>query len=109
MPVPRPDLRIDPTTPPAVVAALDRAVDRLATVLTLLDADARRIRPWLGDPVSAEAAARYAGHAADAAGAAIERIRTLRSEIVRARDAVDRSGRDYAGTEAGIVRSWTRS
>ncbi|BBG04483.1 MULTISPECIES: DUF2046 domain-containing protein [Pseudonocardia] len=107
MPVSHPDLRIDPTTPTAVVAALDRAADRLATALDLLDADARRIQPWLGDPVSADAAARYATHSADGPGAAIERIRALRTELVRARDAVARSGRDYTGTEAAIVRSWT--
>lgn len=107
MPVPRPDLRIDPTAPAAVVAALDRATDRLSTALDLLDADARRVRPWLGDPVSAQAATRYTGHAADGADAAIERIRALRTELVHARDAVARSGRGYAGTEAAIVRSWT--
>ncbi|MEV1291313.1 PE domain-containing protein [Pseudonocardia sp. NPDC049635] len=103
MPAPRPDLRIDPSTPPTVVAALDRAADRLATVLDRLDADARRVRPWLGDPVSAQAAARYAGHAADGADAAIERIRALRTELVRARDAVARSGRAYTATEAAVA------
>lgn len=106
MPEPRPDLHVTLTGPAGVAAALDRAAARLATTLRTLDADARRIRPWLGDPVSAGAAARYAAHAADGPDAAIERLRALHAELSRARDAVLDAGRGYDGTEDAISRSW---
>lgn len=106
MPADHPDLRVDPSVPPGAAAALDRAAGRLAAALRGLDADARRVEPWLGDPVSAEAAARYAAHAADGPGAAIERVRALHAELLRAREALATSGRTYAVTEDAVARSW---
>ncbi|ANY07530.1 PE domain-containing protein [Pseudonocardia sp. HH130630-07] len=107
MPEPRPDLQIAADAPSRTAQALDRAAERLAGALRALDADARRVEPWLGDPVSAEAAARYAGHAAEGPDAAIERLRGLHTELVRAREAVAASGRDYVTTEDAITRSWS--
>ncbi|MFP5069645.1 PE domain-containing protein [Pseudonocardia nantongensis] len=106
MPADRSDLRVDPSVPAGLAAALDRAAGRLASALRGLDADAGRIEPWLGDPVSADAAARYAAHAADGPGAAIEQLRALHAELVRARDTLDASGRGYAVTEDAVARSW---
>lgn len=107
MPPDHPDLRVDPSVPPGLAGTLDRAAARLEAALRGLDADARRVEPWLGDPVSAESAARYAAHAADGPDAAIERVRALHAELVRARDALAASGRAYTGTEDAVARSWT--
>ena len=106
MPAPRPDLQVSPTGPSGAAAVLDRAASRLAATLRTLDADARRVRPWLGDPVSAHAADRYAVHAAEGADAAIDRVRALHAELIRARDAITSSDRGYASTEDAITRSW---
>lgn len=106
MPADRPDLRVAPSVPAGSAAALDRAAGRLASALRGLDADARHVAPWLGDPVSAQTAARYVAHAATGPHPAIERVRALHTELLRARDALDASGRDYAGTEHAVARSW---
>ncbi|MEJ8281543.1 hypothetical protein [Pseudonocardia spirodelae] len=105
MPDTHPDLRVDPSAPPGAAGALDRAATRLAAALRTLDADARRVEPWLGDPASAEAAARYAAHAADGPDAAIERLRALHAELLRARDAAGAAGRAYRGTEESVTAS----
>ncbi len=100
MPDISPDLRVDPAAPAGAAEALDRAASRLAVALRTLDADARRVEPWLGDPASAEAAARYAVHAADGPDAAIGRLRTVHAELLlRARDAAAATGRAYTRTE----------
>lgn len=106
MPADRPDLRVEPSVPTGAAEVLDRSAARLAAALRTLDADARRVEPWLGDPVSAEAAARYATHAADGPAPAIERVRALHAELVRTRDALATSGRAYAGTEDAVTRAW---
>lgn len=106
MPAERPDLRVDPSVPPGAAEVLDRAAARLATAVRGLDADARRVEPWLGDPVSADAAARYAAHAADGPAPAIERIRALQAELTRVRDALASSGRLYDGVEDDVTRAW---
>ena len=106
MPVPRPDMQVSPTGPSGAAVVLDRAVARLTATLRTLDADARRVRPWLGDPVSAHAADRYSRHAAEGPDAAIDRVRALHTELIRARDAITSSDRGYASTEDAITRSW---
>ncbi|MEU8491230.1 hypothetical protein [Pseudonocardia alni] len=103
-----PDLRVDPAAPAGAAEALDRAASRLADALRTLDADARRVEPWLGDPASAEAAARYAVHAADGPDAAIGRRRTLHAELLRARDAAGAIGRAYTRTEESTTDAVNR-
>ncbi len=103
MPDIHPDLRVDPAAPAGAAEALDRAAARLAGALRTLDADARRVEPWLGDPASAGAAARYAVHAADGPDAAIGRLRALHAELLRARDAAAATGRAYTRAEASAT------
>ncbi|MDQ4115832.1 MAG: hypothetical protein M3235_02600, partial [Actinomycetota bacterium] len=66
-----PDLRLDPHELPRLRSAVHDALERITTSLRALEADARLPRPWLGDPVSARAAADYARVSTDGPDASV--------------------------------------
>jgi hypothetical protein len=103
---PSPDLRLDPHEMPRLRSAVDAALERVDASLRTLEADARLPRPWLGDPVSARAAADYARGSTDGPSASVTALRAYRDELVRVRDGMDRTGRAYAGTDDAVASSF---
>lgn len=101
-----PDLRLDPHELPRLRSAVDRALERVTASLRTLEADARLPRPWLGDPVSARAAADYARGSTDGPDASVAALRAYRDELVRVRDAMAETGRTYTGTEDAAASSF---
>ncbi|TCK20478.1 WXG100 family type VII secretion target [Pseudonocardia endophytica] len=103
---PAPDLRVDPHELPRLRSAVDAALERVDASLRTLESNARLPRPWLGDPVSARAAADYARGSTDGPSAAVAALRAYRDELVRVRDSMGASGRTYAGTEDAVASSF---
>lgn len=101
-----PDLRLDPHEPPRLRSAVDDALEQVTASLRTLEADARLPRPWLGDPVSARAAADYAQGSTDGPSASVAALRAYRDELVRVRDAMAETGRAYAGSEDAVASSF---
>lgn len=101
-----PDLRLDPHELPRLRSAVDRALERVTASLRTLEADARLPRPWLGDPVSARAAGRYARGSTDGPDASVAALRSYRDELVRVRDAMAGTGTAYAGAEDVVASSF---
>ncbi len=101
-----PDLRLDRRELPLLRSAVDDALARVTASLRTLEAQARLPRPWLGDPVSARAAADYARGATEGPAASVAALRAYRDELVRVRDAMAQTGRAYAGTEDVVASSF---
>jgi len=101
-----PDLRLDPSELPRLRSAVDDALERVTASLRTLEADARLPRPWLGDPVSARAAADYARGSTDGPDASLVALRAYRDELVRVRDAMSGTDRAYTGTEDTVASSF---
>lgn len=100
------DLRLDPRELPRLRSAVDAALERVSASLRALEADARLPRPWLGDPVSARAAADYARRSTDGPDASLTALRAYRDELVRVRDAMAGTDRGYAGTEDAVASAF---
>lgn len=101
-----PDLRLAPQELPRLRSAVDDALERVSASLRTLEADARLPRPWLGDPVSARAAADYARASTDGPDAALAALRAYRDELLRVRDAMSGSERSYTGAEDTVAASF---
>ena len=104
-----PDLRLDPHEPLRMRSAVDQALEQVTASLRALDADARLPRPWLGDPVSARAAADYARGSTDGPDASVPALRAYRDELALIRDAMAGTGRAYSGAEDAVAVSFGSS
>ncbi|OLT00076.1 hypothetical protein BJF90_07185 [Pseudonocardia sp. CNS-004] len=101
-------LRIDPSAIPAVRAAFDDSIIELRPHLRRLRQEAYIPEPWLGDPVSAEAATAYNASVMDAADGPYAAMVALEAELLRIRDSLQVMEDHYRLTEGENAALWGR-
>jgi hypothetical protein len=101
-------LRIEPSTIPAVRAAFDGSLIELRPHLRRLRQEAYIPEPWLGDPVSAEAATAYNASVMDAADGPYAAMVALEAELLRIRDSLQVMEDHYRLTEGENAALWGR-
>lgn len=101
-------LRIEPSAIPAVRAAFDDSLAELRPNLVRLRQEAYISEPWLGDPVSAEAASAYNVSVMDAADGPYSAMVALEAELLRIRDSLQLMEDHYRRTEGENAALWGR-
>jgi hypothetical protein len=93
-------LNVDPSAIPTLRKAFERALDKLTPQVNQARTDLR-VRPWAGDPVSDEAAAKFNDHSVDHADAALSALEGYQNQLQSAVDALDLVEREYRQMEHG--------
>ena len=101
-------LRLEPSAIPALRAALDDSLAELRPHLVRLGQEAYIPEPWLGDPVSAEAASAYNVSVMDAADGPYSAMVALEAELLRIRDSLQLMEDHYRRTEGENAALWGR-
>ena len=101
-------LRIEPSAIPSVRAAFDESLIELTPHIRRLRQEAYIPEPWLGDPVSAEAATAYNASVMDAADGPYAAMVALEAELLRIRDSLQVMEDHYRLTEGENAALWGR-
>jgi hypothetical protein len=101
-------LRIEPSAIPSVRAAFDDSLAELRPHLVRLGQEAYIHEPWLGDPVSAEAAGAYNLRVMDAPDGPYSAMVALEAELLRIRDSLQVMEDHYRRTEGENAALWGR-
>jgi hypothetical protein len=102
-------MRIEPSAIPAVRAAFDASLAELRPHLRQLRQEAYISEPWLGDPVSAEAAAAYNDRVMDAANGSYAAMVAYEAELLRIRDSLQAMEDHYRRTEGENAALWGKA
>jgi len=102
-------MRVDPSAIPALRAAFDDSLAELSPHLIRLRQEAYITEPWLGDPVSAEAATFYNSRVMDAADGPYAAMVALEAELLRIRDSLQLMEDHYRRTEGDNAALWGRA
>ncbi|SDN42636.1 transcriptional regulator [Allokutzneria albata] len=93
-------MKVEKAAIPTMRKAFQRALDRLTPEVGQARSDLR-IRPWAGDPVSAEAAARFNDRSMDSGEAALGALEGYQQQLNNAVQALDQIERGYRRIEGG--------
>ncbi|HEY8373364.1 MAG TPA: transcriptional regulator [Pseudonocardiaceae bacterium] len=91
-------LRVDPSSVPELRRAFEAALSRLDPQVDLAITDLR-IRPWAGDPISAEATDQFNRHSIEGPEAALTALRNYQSQLKAAADALREVEEQYRRAE----------
>lgn len=83
----------------ALRASFASAIDQLNGALTSLRRGGNLTAPWLGDEMSNEVAAHYAGRALNEPNSAYQSLVAYHAELRRVHDALQRMEDEYLGTD----------
>ena len=101
-------LRLEPCAIPAVRVAFDEALAELRPQLMRLRRDGVIAEPWLGDPVSASAAAFYHANVMEGPEGPYAALRAYEAEILKVRDNLQALEDHYRRTEGENAALWGR-
>jgi alkylhydroperoxidase family enzyme len=101
-------LRVEPSAIPALRSTFDDSLAELRPHLVRLGQEAYIPEPWLGDPVSAEAATAYNASVMDAADGPYAAMVALEAELLRIRDSLQVMEDHYRLTEGENAALWGR-
>jgi hypothetical protein len=87
-------LRVDPAAIPSLRRAFSNALTKLDKQIELAITDIR-IRPWAGDPVSAEAAQQFNQRSVDAGDSALAALQGYQRQLKSAMDALQQVDEQY--------------
>src|SRR5205085_9739581 len=92
--VPGPAMRVEPNAIPGLINALQNALDSVGLQIEHAITDLR-IRPWAGDPVSADAAQRFNQHSLAGDDDALASLCAYRDQLQSAADTLKRANQQY--------------
>ncbi|WP_344871196.1 transcriptional regulator [Allokutzneria multivorans] len=93
-------MKVEKAAIPTMRKAFQRALDRLTPEVGQARSDLR-IRPWAGDPVSAEAAERFNDRSVDSGEAALGALEGYQQQLNNAVSALEQIERGYRRMESG--------
>ncbi|WP_246843026.1 transcriptional regulator [Allokutzneria sp. NRRL B-24872] len=93
-------MKVEKSAIPTMRKAFQRALDRLTPEVGQARSDLR-IRPWAGDPVSAEAAERFNDRSVDSGEAALGALEGYQQQLNNAVSALEQIERGYRRMESG--------
>ncbi|WP_143174375.1 transcriptional regulator [Streptoalloteichus hindustanus] len=98
-------LRVEPSSIPELRRAFESALNRLDPQVDMAITDLR-IRPWAGDPVSAEAATRFNDASVDSGEGALHALQSYQRQLKAAADALRDAEAQYRATEGDNAALW---
>jgi hypothetical protein len=91
-------LHVDPSAIPSLRKAFERALDKLTPQVNQARTDLR-VRPWAGDPISDEAAAKFNDRSVGDSDAALTALEGYQSQLQSAVDALSQVEHTYRQME----------
>ncbi|MCP2260452.1 hypothetical protein LX15_004170 [Streptoalloteichus tenebrarius] len=98
-------LRVEPSSIPELRRAFEAALNRLDPQVDMAITDLR-IRPWAGDPVSAEAATEFNRASVDSGEGALNALQSYQRQLKAAADALRDAEAQYRATEGDNAALW---